>query len=148
MMKTVCMITLICSTSVLASACGLAGTRGNADIVSTVRLKFAAFNRHDASAIQGIYADDAILHSPDYPELTGNAPIADTYRRLFDAIPDAQDTIQSLGSSGDKVYVEFALIGHWQGAANQALNVRIMSIYTVKDGRISVDSTYYDRQRP
>ncbi len=141
------MFALVCLASCLTSACGLAGTRGNADILNTVRLKFAAFNRHDASAIQSIYAADAILHSPDYPDLTGNGPIADTYRSLFNAIPDAQDTIQSLGSSGDKVYVQFALTGHWQGAADKALNVRIMSVYTVRGGRISVDSTYYDRKR-
>lgn len=147
-MKRVYTIALVLSASGMLSACGLAAARGNADSVNAINLKFAAFNRHDSSAIQDIYAIDAILHSPDYPALTGNAPIADTYRGLFSAIPDAQDTVRSLGSSGDKVYVEFTLTGHLKGAADRPIDVRIMSVYTVKAGKITVDSTYYDRKRP
>ena len=122
--------------------------RAGVDPVATVRLKFMAFDRHDAAAIQGIYADDAVLHSPDYPNLAGNAPIADTYRRLFDAIPDARDKVQSLDRSANKVYVQFVLTGHLKGAPDRAVKVRIMSVYTVQGGRIVEDVTYYDRKTP
>lgn len=116
--------------------------------IDTVQKKFAAFNRHDAVAIQEIYAGNAILHSPDYPSLEGNAPIAETYRKLFDAIPDAKDNLELLEASANHVYAQFVLTGHWKGEQDKPLNVRIISVYAVKDGHIVEDSTYYDRKAP
>jgi ketosteroid isomerase-like protein len=137
-MKTAYLITLLAGASCLAAV----------DPVATVRLKFAAFDKHDAGAIQAIYADEAVLHSPDYPNLVGNAPIAATYRRLFEAIPDARDELQSLDLSGDKVYAQFILTGHWKTAPDQAVKVRILSVYTMKGDHIVEDATYYDRKAP
>jgi ketosteroid isomerase-like protein len=137
-MKTAYLITLLAGASGLASA----------DPVGTVRLKFAAFDRHDTAAIQAIYADEAVLHSPDYPNLVGNAQIAATYRRLFEAIPDAKDELRSLDRSGDKVYAQFILTGHWKTAPDQAVKVRILSVYTLQGGHIVEDVTYYDRKVP
>lgn len=144
-MKTAYMFALICSVGLLASAAGFADSQAGMSAVETARLKFDAFNKHDASAIQALYATDAILHSPDHSNLVGNSQIADTYRWLFDAIPDAQDNLQSLGNSGNKVYAQFVLTGHLKGAQGKAVNLRIMSVYTVEGGHIVDDSTYYDR---
>jgi ketosteroid isomerase-like protein len=116
--------------------------------IYTVQKKFDAFNRHDAAAIREIYASHATLHSPDYPSLEGNAPIADTYRKLFDAIPDAKDNLELLETSANHVYAQFVLTGHWNGAQDKPLKVRIISVYAIKDGRIVEDSTYYDRKPP
>jgi ketosteroid isomerase-like protein len=112
----------------------------------TVAQKFEAFNRHDADAIQDLYAKDAMLRSPDHPELLGNSKIADTYRWIFAAIPDAKDTILSIESTGSNVYVQFVLTGHLKDAQSKAVSVRIMSVYTVRDHRIVSDATYYDRK--
>lgn len=38
--------------------------------------------------------------------------------------------------------------GHWKGAQDMPLNVRIISVYAVKNGHIVEDSTYYDRKAP
>ncbi|ULU24069.1 nuclear transport factor 2 family protein [Dyella terrae] len=116
--------------------------------IRTVELKFSAFNRHDAGAIEALYARDAILHSPDYPELAGNSKIADTYRWIFDAIPDAKDSIVTMESTANYVYVQFVLSGHLKGAENKPVSIRIMSVYTIKDHLIVSDSTYYDRKAP
>ena len=145
-MKIAAMMVLAGAASVLASVCGCAALPGGADPAATVRLKFAAFDRHDVSAIQGYYADDAVLRSPDNPGLAGNAPIGEVYRHIFEAIPDARDEIQSFDQSADKVFVQFVMTGHFKGAAEQPVKVRIMSIYTVRDGRIVEDATYYDRK--
>jgi len=126
------------------SAAAGAGAKSDAP----VRLKFAAFNRHDVDAIEHIYASDATLRSPDYPALTGNAQIADTYRKIFDSIPDAQDNIETIESSPDHVYAQFVLTGHFHGAQDQPVHVRIISVYSVKNGRIIDDATYYDRKMP
>ena len=143
-MKTAYLIALVC----LASASGCAVPRASVDTVRTVQLKFEAVDRHDVAAIEAIYAPEATLHSPDYPNLVGNAPIADTYRRLFAAIPDGKVEIRSLDSCADKVYAQFVLTGHWQGATDKIVNVRIISVYTLKGGHIVEDSTYYDRKTP
>jgi ketosteroid isomerase-like protein len=140
-MKPAYLIALLCS------ACSPAGAHP-VDPAATVRLKFAAFDRHDAGAIQGIYAGDAVLHSPDYPNLVGNAPIADTYRRLFEAIPDAKDELRSLDRSADKVFAQFVLTGHFKAAPDVAVKIRIISVYTVHGDHIVEDVTYYDRKVP
>ncbi|MBB6244403.1 MULTISPECIES: nuclear transport factor 2 family protein [unclassified Rhodanobacter] len=111
-------------------------------------MKFSAFNRHDAAAIENLYASDAILRSPDYPELLGNSKIADTYRWIFDAIPDAKDSIVTIESAANHVYVQFVLSGHLKDAGNKPISVRIMSVYTIKDHLVVSDSTYYDRKAP
>ncbi len=111
-------------------------------------MKFAAFNRHDAAAIENLYASNATLHSPDYPELVGNSKIADTYRWIFDAIPDAKDSIVTIENTANHVYVQFILSGHMKAAGNKPINVHIMSVYTIKDHLVTSDSTYYDRKAP
>jgi ketosteroid isomerase-like protein len=116
--------------------------------VDTVRSKFEAFNKHDSDAIERIYASDATLHSPDYPGLTGNKPIADTYRKLFDMIPDAKDNVERLESSSSRVYAQFVLTGHLKGTQATPISVRIISVYTVENGHIVGDETYYDRKAP
>ncbi|MGH8160427.1 MAG: nuclear transport factor 2 family protein [Rhodanobacter sp.] len=147
-MKTAVMIALACLAYGMTSTPGFAASYQGVDPVKTVRQKFEAFNRHDASTIEGIYATDAILHSPDYPELAGNSRIADTYRGLFDAIPDANDNVQNIDSSGDRVYAQFVLSGHLKGTGGKFVKVPIISVYTVRDGHIVADSTYYDRKTP
>lgn len=119
-----------------------------AGVAETVRLKFAAFDRHDAAAIQDIYGTDAVLHSPDHPELKGNRPIADSYRDIFSYVPDAKDQVQIFDVIGDKVFVQFLMTGHLGGASDKPVHAAIMTIYTVRDGHIVTDDTYYDRKAP
>ena len=119
-----------------------------AGVAETVRLKFAAFDRHDAAAIQDIYGADAVLHSPDHPELKGNGPIADTYRDIFSYVPDAKDQVQNIDVIGDKAYVQFMMTGHLGGAPDKPIHAAIMSLYTVRAGHIVNDDTYYDRKAP
>lgn len=146
-MKTAATIFSVCLACGAAGSAVAAGT-GDAKYTDPVRSKFAAFNRHDADAIEKIYASDATLHSPDYPDLAGNKQIADTYRRLFEAIPDAKDNLESLENSSSRVYARFVLTGHVKGAEDKPISVRIISVYAVKDGHIVDDATYYDRKTP
>ena len=85
---------LLAFASVVTATFAASGADANA--IEAVRSKFAAFNKHDADAIERIYASDATLSSPDYAHLTGNVSIADTYRKLFAAIPDAQDDVETI----------------------------------------------------
>lgn len=147
-MKAKHLMAAACLAGVAACAATAPTPVDQGDAAKTVRQKFAAFDQHDAPAIQDIYGTDAVLHSPNYPELKGNGPIAATYRQLFAAIPDAKDEVQSFDAIGNKVYVQFLLTGHWGGAPDKGVHARIMSIYTVADGHIVADTTYYDRKAP
>jgi len=146
-MKTAVLILLVtCAASVAANAAMSGASRAEHRSVALIREKFEAFNRHDVEAIGKSYASTATLHSPDYPSLVGNEPIADTYRKLFAAVPDAKDDLETLEDSANHVYAQFVMSGHLMGAQDKPINVRIVSIYTVKDGRIVEDATYYDRK--
>ena len=147
-MKAAAAIFLFCLASGIAIAVASAGSGGDIKSMDSVRLKFEAFNKHDADTIERIYASDATLHSPDHPNLAGNKQIADTYRSLFGAIPDAKDNLETLENSSSHVYAQFVLTGHLQGAEDKPISVRIISVYAVKDGHIVDDSTYYDRKMP
>jgi ketosteroid isomerase-like protein len=118
------------------------------DSIKAVRSKFTAFNLHYVAAIKDIYSSDAMLNSPDYHDLVGNKPIAETYKQLFESIPDAEDNVQLLELAGEHVYVQFVLTGHWNGSPDKPVNVRIISVYKVSDGHIVDDATYYDRKAP
>ena len=126
-----------------ASPPALAGAH---DALATVQQKFGAFNRHDADAIERLYAADATLHSPDYPNLAGNKPIADTYRKIFGMLPDAKDNLTSLERAGNHVYAQFVMTGHIGGAQDKPVTARLMSVYTIENDRIVEDNTYYDRK--
>jgi ketosteroid isomerase-like protein len=133
---------------VLTNAAMAGSARSGTDALDVVRNKFDAFNRHDVAMIEQIYASTATLQSPDYANLEGNGPITDTYRKLFEAIPDAKDTLKVLERSANHVYAQFILSGHWRGEQDKPLTVRIISVYTVEGGHIVDDSTYYDRKMP
>jgi limonene-1,2-epoxide hydrolase len=137
---------LVCLCWTLAGEKSHAAPQNEFSPLEVVRSKFAAFNQHDAHAIEEIYAGAATLNSPDYNNLVGNKAIADTYRKLFDSIPDAKDNIERLESVDKRVYVQFTLTGHWNGMQDKPIGIRIMAIYTVEDGRIIEDATYYDRK--
>jgi hypothetical protein len=91
-------------------------------------------------------SSNATLNSPDHHDLIGNKPIAETYRKLFESIPDAKDSVEVLESAGKRVYAQFVLSGHWNGMQDKPITVRIMSAYTARNGRIIDDATYYDRK--
>jgi ketosteroid isomerase-like protein len=128
------------------TACSMTARQADADTTAPVFAKFGAFNRHDVAAIREIYAPAAVLESPDYPSLTGNVRIGETYTRIFDAISDARDSIQSEAHIGDRVYVQFVMTGHLNDPAHTPIAAKIFSIYTVNAGHIVHDSTYYDRK--
>lgn len=117
-----------------------------ANPIQVVQKKFEAFNRHDVSTIESLYGPQATLQSPDYPQLSGNANIAQTYRQLFKAIPDARDTVVKMDVIANRVYAQFLLTGHFGGDQSNSVSVKIISVYTIERDRIVSDSTYYDRK--
>ena len=96
-----------------------------------VEAMFAAFNRHDASAMAGLYAPDARLTSSDFCAPRGGKDVDRTYRALFEALPDIVDRIETMVVEGDRVAVRFTAT-----SATADLRLPIQAMLRVRAGTI------------
>lgn len=106
---------------------------------AVVTAMFEAFNRHDAQAIEGLYAPDARLTSPDFCTARGRGDVARTYGALFAAYPDIRDRIEVMVVEGDRVAVRFVATSRSGG-----LTIPIKAMIRVKDGLIVEDNSVFD----
>jgi ketosteroid isomerase-like protein len=105
---------------------------------------FEAFNRHDIDAMAGLYAADAEIISPDHPKaLRGPAGARAIYTPLFARFPDLHDRVVTMTAQGDRVAVEFVSNG-CAAPAKECFELPIVSVLTVRDGRIVGDVSYFD----
>jgi len=103
---------------------------------------FDAFNRHDVDALVSLYAETAVLVSPDYCQPKhGKAAVREIYSGLFAAIPDVHDNLQTLIVSGDTVAVEFIATGQM---GDFAIHQPIAAFIQVQNGLIIRDTGYFD----
>jgi steroid delta-isomerase-like uncharacterized protein len=71
-----------------------------------------AFNRHDAGEFAQLYAPDAIVYDPQYPEpLRDLDSIEQDMKDLFRAFPDIQATRRSAIENGELVAIENSVSG-------------------------------------
>lgn len=71
-----------------------------------------AFNAHDAGAFAALYASDAVLFDPAYPEpLRGRAAIEQDIRDFFEALPDAGIQVTRVLQEGAVLAVEYTISG-------------------------------------
>lgn len=72
-----------------------------------------AFNRRDVDAWVALFAEDAAVHDPFYPEpFTGRAAIANLQRAVVRAFPDVKwRQLHPAIDTGDRVVVEIAVSG-------------------------------------
>jgi ketosteroid isomerase-like protein len=102
---------------------------------------FEAFNRHDAIGMAALYASNARFDSSDFCAPRGKGDVERTYASLFDAFPDIQDNVDSIVVSGDRVAVRFTAHSR---LGSPALDLRIMTFITVRNGRIVDDDSIFD----
>ena len=113
---------------------------------SIVEELFLAFNRHDVSALQALYARDARLTSSDFCKARTGADVTRTYAALFRAFPDIRDEVISIVVDGDQAAVRFMTSS---GAKGNEFQFELMTFFRFKDGRIVEDATIFDtRGRP
>ena len=106
---------------------------------AVVRAMFAAFNRHDAVAMERIYAPDARLTSSDFCRARGRSDVRRTYEALFRAFPDIRDDVTTVVSEGDHVAVRFMAISRRGG-----MSLTIHTFLRVRDGQIVEDDSVFD----
>lgn len=110
-----------------------------------VRKMFEAFNKHDWELMASYYSDPAEFLDPslgkNYVKLS-RAQLAKKYADLQKGAPDIKDDIAGFYISGEEnVVVQFTSSGTSGG---QKWSLSICTVFTVKDGKIMRDATYYD----
>jgi steroid delta-isomerase-like uncharacterized protein len=76
----------------------------------------AAFNAHDAAQFAALYADDAIVYDPQYPEpLKGRAAVEQDMADFYRAFPDATNRLAVNIEDGNVVAARFSITGTHSG---------------------------------
>ena len=104
-----------------------------------VRQMFEAFNRHDASTMEKLYAPEAHLSSSDFCKPRGRMDIQRTYGALFKAFPDVRDEIEALVAQGDTVAVRFTALSR-----AGKLELTIHTFLRIRNGLIVSDDSVFD----
>lgn len=111
-----------------------------------VRQYFEHFNRHEWDKIAAMYTDTADFKDPSLGEgvvKQTRQQIADKYKQLHGFLPDIGDKIINLYPSGNNhIIVEFVSTGSSPDGVK--INLPICTIFTIENGKITKDYTYFD----
>lgn len=106
---------------------------------------FEHFNRHDWKAMAELYSDPAEFKDPSFGKDAVQQTRKQTeekYRELESMFPDVRDDVVSIYPSGSNhVIVEFVSSG---GSDSTRWTLPICTIFTIENGLITKDYTYYD----
>jgi steroid delta-isomerase-like uncharacterized protein len=113
----------------------------------------AAFNRHDAPALLGMYAPDAVLDDQHLggPIITAGQ-IAAHYSALFPSFPDIGMADVATWAAGDYVVIEYALRGTHAGpyarlpgaASYRQIDLQVAALVKLRDGKIAEHGIFVD----
>ena len=99
---------------------------------------FEAFNAHDWTQMESLYADSVLLQDPAYPGgKTGKVGMTEFYQ----SVTDIHDEVQNIVVEGNVAVVEFISTGTLNG---QMFSLPICSVLTIENGLVVRDNTYYD----
>lgn len=119
-----------------------------------VRAHFDLLNRHDLDGLAAQYAPDAVLRSMSWEgDHHGPAEARTAYERYFTASPDLRYRITNLVVAPGVVTVEYTSVGTMQKPEagepsymdGKAYTLRNCTVFTVKNGKIIAESTYFDQ---
>lgn len=107
---------------------------------------FTAFNNHDWDNMASLYTDEAAFKDPSLgPGIVTQTRkhIIQKYRELLDVFPDISDEVVQVYPSGDNhVIVEF--ISRGTAPDGSEFELPVCTIFTIENGQITKDFTYYD----
>ncbi|MBX7243341.1 MAG: nuclear transport factor 2 family protein [Bacteroidia bacterium] len=114
--------------------------------VAIVKQNFAHFNAHDWTKMASMYAEKAEFKDPGLgTEIVTQTrkQIIEKYTGLQSEIPDVHDEILTIYPSGNQhVIVEFVSTG--TAPDSSRFKLPICTIFTLENGLITKDFTYYD----
>lgn len=118
-------------------------TSANEKLVKTY---FEHFNNHDWNKMANMYVDNAEFKDPSLGEgivKQTKQQIIDKYSELNGVFPDLHDKIIQIYPSGEKhIIVEFVSSG--TAPDNSKFDLPICTIFTIENGLITKDFTYFD----
>jgi steroid delta-isomerase-like uncharacterized protein len=123
-------------------------------LLALVNQKFAAMNKHDISAIAKLYADNAIITSPNMEKAeTGQKGISAVFGRYFTTSPDMVYTISRILTGDSSVTVEYTFSGtmkHLEASVpqymlNKAYSIKCCNVMEIRNGKITADESYFDQ---
>ncbi|HEY9257039.1 nuclear transport factor 2 family protein [Chitinophaga sp.] len=116
----------------------------NANTV-VVKELFDAFNDHDWTRMAACYKDTATFLDPSLglePVQHTRAATIKKYQELQQMFPDVQDEVVNMYGDKNHITVEFVSFG--TGADGKKWKLPMCTVFTVEDGKIVKDNTYYD----
>lgn len=107
---------------------------------------FEHFNKHEWEKLASLYIDTAGFKDPSLGAgivKQTRQQITAKYQQLNQFLPDISDKIVNLyPSGGNNIIVEFISTGTMPGGTK--IELPICTIFTIENGKISKDYTYYD----
>lgn len=122
------------------------GSAAATDNERLVQQYYEHFNRHDWKAMAALYTETADFKDPSLG--TGivkqtRQQIIDKYAELQKTFPDIRDrVVQTYPSGANQVIVEFISTG--TAPDSSKFELPICTIFTIENGLITKDYTYYD----
>lgn len=147
-----CIMAATLFTAILMPACRQEESVGTGERTEkNIRLAgqvYEAFNRHDWTGMAELYADTAEFKDPSFGQdivRQTRQQIAEKYGKYEEMSPDISDSVVEVYAAGEKhVIVEFVSSG--TGPDGARWNMPICSIFTIENGQITKDYTYYDNR--
>lgn len=116
--------------------------------IALVKQMYVHFNNHDWTAMASLYVDSAEFKDPSFgPGIVrqSRADISEKYAKYQEMSPDIRDEIvQIYPSESSHVIVEFVSSG--TAPNGERWSLPICTIFTIENGMIVKDYTYYDNQ--
>ena len=121
-----------------------------------IRQYVETFNRRDAAGCAALFATDAVLHDPFFPEpIRGRGGLEALNASIWRAFPDIQWRLRSVIDGGDRVAFDLAVSGVNDGplempdgelpATGRAISFETGVFWTVgPDGLITEERSYFD----
>jgi steroid delta-isomerase-like uncharacterized protein len=120
------------------------------------RLTDAGVNQRDLNSALELYADDAVVVTPDAGELHGVESIRDYWKQLTDAFPDSHYDYIGRYETGDAAIDEGYFVGtntapfttpsgETLPATGKEVKIRSCDVAKVEDGKIVEHHLYFDQ---
>jgi limonene-1,2-epoxide hydrolase len=111
------------------------------DPATVAKKVFEAFNAHDWTKMESLYADNVEMIDPSFEGIkTGKKGMTDFYR----SVPDIHDEVKLISASGNVVVVEFVSTGTIGG---NKFTLPICTVFKIENGKVISDHTYYDNKQ-
>lgn len=143
-MKTI--VIMLAAMAVLASCNPQNPEKMTSENTVLVNQYFEHFNQHDWDKMAALYSETAEFKDPSLGQgivKQSREQVAQKYRELSEVFPDLSDSVVQVYPSGEKhVIVEFVSSG--TAPDGSKFELPICTIFTIEDGQITKDYTYYD----